>query len=108
MDNIKIGTDIIEISRIEKAIKKINFLERIYTKAEIELINKKGVATAACNFAGKEAIAKALGTGFLGINPKNIEILRNPSGEPYVKGRKDIKISLSHCKEYAIAMIVIV
>ncbi|MCL2610051.1 MAG: holo-ACP synthase [Defluviitaleaceae bacterium] len=108
MSNIKIGTDIIEISRIEKAIKKINFLEKIYTKAEIELINKKGVATAACNFAGKEAVVKALGSGFSGISPKDIEVLRNSSGEPYVKGREDIKISLSHCKEYAIAMVIIV
>ena len=105
---MKIGTDIVEIARVEKAIKKINFLEKIFTEEEINLINKKGTSTAACNFAGKEAVAKALGTGFRKISPKDIEILRKENGEPYVKNREDIKISLSHCKEYAIAMVIIV
>ncbi|MCL1925131.1 MAG: holo-ACP synthase [Defluviitaleaceae bacterium] len=104
---MKIGTDIIEINRIANAIKKEHFLNKIYTEQEIKLIKQKGVNTAAVNFAGKEAVAKALGSGFVGITPKDIEILRKPSGEPYIVGMENIKISLSHSKEYAIAMVII-
>ena len=110
---IKIGTDIIEIARVKKAIQKPRFLEKIYTPKEIELIKKKGAKTAAANFAAKEAVAKALGNGFATTTPKDIEILRKTTGEPFVnlntpqKNDIDIKISLSHSKEYAVAMVLI-
>jgi holo-[acyl-carrier-protein] synthase len=71
--------------------------------------------TLAGNFAGKEAVSKALGTGFKGFYPIDIEILRTKLGTPYVilygkalkiskeMGIQNIHISISHCKEYAIA-----
>jgi len=111
-----IGTDIIEISRIKSAISKEKFLKKVYTDKEIELIKKQGVSTAAVNFAAKEAVAKAFGTGFRGFGLKDIEILRNNLGCPYVvlhgvakdlTGGKNINISLSHCKEYAVAFVIL-
>ncbi len=105
-----VGTDLIEIARVQKAIGRSAFLERVYTEKERELIAVRSVR-AASNFAGKEAVAKALGCGFAGIAPKEIEILRYPSGMPYVvlhgrakekakeQGISDIFISLSDTKE---------
>lgn len=107
MTNLKIGTDIIEINRVEKAIKSESFLKQIFTEKEIDLIKKRGSSTAAVNFAGKEAVVKAMGVGFKKISPKEIEILRKDTGEPFVEGRENIKISLSHCSEYAVAMVII-
>ena len=118
---MKIGTDIIEIDRIAHAIKRDHFLNKYFTTNEIMLIQKKGAPSAAANFAGKEAIAKAIGTGFSeGIDPRQIEILRDDqTNEPYVILHKNaklhmaklkynhIEISLSHCKAYATAMVLI-
>jgi len=113
-----IGVDIIEIDRIEKAIARWGdrFLNRIYTDAELELCRKKPSALAA-RFAGKEAVMKLLGTGIKGVCWKDIETLSHPSGKPLVNlyggaqaeaerlGLKGIAISLSHSREYAIAMV---
>ena len=78
-----IGTDLVEIARVQKAIGRSSFLEKIYTEKERELIAVRAVR-AATNFAAKEAVAKALGCGFSGIAPIEIEVLRKPSGMPYV------------------------
>lgn len=114
---IGIGTDIASVERILKAVQKVSFLNKCYTDKERELIEKRKYS-AACNFAGKEAIAKALGTGFSGILPSDIEILRNEKGAPYVNlygkaketadrlGIDKIHISLSDTKENAIAYVV--
>lgn len=112
-----IGTDICDIRRIEKAVKKSCFLEKVYTKKEIE--QSKGRSNSlAGNFAVKEAVSKALGTGFRGFGPKQIEVLRQESGAPYVqlygkaleimeeKGIDRFFVSISHEKEYAIAYVV--
>ncbi|MCL1994920.1 MAG: holo-ACP synthase [Defluviitaleaceae bacterium] len=110
---MKIGTDIIEIKRVKKAIARPRFLRKYFTQKEMELIEKKGEKTAAANFAGKEAVAKALGSGFGFIAPKDIEILRDNNGTPVVNLNPrlqvdcNIQISLSHCREYAVAMVLI-
>ena len=113
-----IGVDIIEIDRIEKAIKKQNkFLEKIFTNKEIEYFQnrKMNIEVIAGNFAAKEAISKALGTGFRGISFLDIEVLRDELGKPIVKtynnfkqicidyNVSEIKVSISHCKDYAVA-----
>jgi holo-[acyl-carrier protein] synthase len=115
---IGIGTDIIEISRIEKAISNRGFLTKYFTTAENGLFEHKKPQSVAGNFAAKEAVAKALATGFTVFSPIDIEVLRQPSGEPYVllygkaklladeKAIKTIHISISHCVEYAIAYVV--
>lgn len=113
-----IGTDIIEISRIIKTIDKQSFLDRIFTKEEQKLYHGVNPQTLAGNFAAKEAVAKALGTGFAGCSPVEIEILRNDKGKPYVNlygSAKDILssiggqvyVSISHSKENAVAFAVI-
>lgn len=109
-----IGIDIIEIARIKKAIDRWGrvFLERVYTEPELELYLKYPASLAA-RFSGKEAVIKTLNSSGIGL--KDIEILSDSSGKPRVKlygkaqhqantmGLTNIDISLSHCREYAIA-----
>ncbi len=112
-----VGTDLVEIARVQKAIGRSAFLEKVYTEKERELIAARSVR-AAGNFAAKEAVAKALGCGFAGIAPAEIEVLRAPSGMPYVvlhgrakekaeaQGVLRIQISLTDTAEYAQAYVV--
>ena len=115
-----IGTDIIEISRIKKAMEQNGFLEKIFTSEERKMFEAKHykVESVAANFAAKEAVSKALGTGVRGFKFNEIEILRNDLGKPVVKLSKNIErkffkgsyivhISLSHNKTDAIAYVII-
>jgi len=112
-----LGNDIISIKRIEEAIEKRGqrFLDRIFTQTEQEycLKHKESSRNFSGRFAAKEAAAKAIGTG-LGqtVNWLDIEIINDASGKPNVKlsqkladtlGNVEFLISISHCKEYAIA-----
>lgn len=116
------GTDIIEISRIQKSIEKSGkrFLELVYTPEEIEYCESKKQAKY-CHYAGrfaaKEAIYKAV-SGLLkdkfAISWKNAQVINDENGNPKVefinmefKEIKNIDISISHCKEYAVANVVI-
>jgi holo-[acyl-carrier protein] synthase len=110
------GTDIIEISRIRQALDHWGdkFLQRVFTGAEIEYFGAKPEALAA-RFAGKEAVMKLLGTGANGVGWRDIETLFYSSGKPKLNlygrakitadnlGIREIDISLSHSREYAIA-----
>lgn len=118
MKFVGIGNDIVEIERISKAIEKKGFKERVFTAKEIAQIQAKGnkIESYAGRFSAKEAISKALGTGVRGFNLIDIEILNNTLGKPEVilKGNLDekndeiiVEISISHCKEYATAVAVI-
>ena len=116
------GTDIIEISRIQKSIEKSGrrFLELIYTPAEIEYCeSSKGAKYChyAGRFAAKEAIYKAV-SGLLkerfSISWQNAQVINDENGNPKVEfidieipEIKNIDISISHCKEYAVATVVI-
>lgn len=114
-----IGNDIVEIERIEKALRSDNFKCRVYTECEIEEIEKKGaykIASYAGRFSAKEAISKALGSGVRGFNLTDIEILNNDLGKPivYLKNSlinkldgKKIEISISHSKKYAVSTAII-
>ena len=77
-----VGLDLQDVERIERAISKPHFLERIYSEEERAQIAKKGAQTAAGYFAAKEAVAKALGTGFAGLGPWDIEIVPDDLGRP--------------------------
>ena len=120
---VGIGNDIIEIERIEKAISKEGFKNKVYTQKELENIEKRGdrVETYAGIFSAKEAISKAIGTGVREFSLTDLEILNDDLGKPYVavsekldkiiKDKKEdyqIEISISHSKKYATAMAVIV
>ena len=116
---IAVGVDIIEIDRVQRAAanSKGSFLKKVYTVTELEASENKSDNLAAL-FAAKEAVMKALGTGARGIGWREIEILHNADGAPYVQlyGKASMKaqeigisqfaLSLSHSKEYAIAMVV--
>ena len=114
---IGIGNDIIEQSRVKKACERSAFLTRIYTEEERRLI-KEDIRKAAGNWAVKEAVVKVFGTGFAGVEPAEIEVLREPSGRPYVKlygkaqacagqlGITRLHVSLSHTGDYVSAFAV--
>ncbi len=119
---VKCGVDIIEISRIKDSIDNIgeSFLNRIYTKNEIKYCESKGRSKYehyAARFAVKEAVFKALSEMVddkYSITWKDIETLNDEQGRPKVnvlflnKGIiENIDISISHCKEYAVANVVV-
>ena len=119
---VGIGNDIIEIERIEKAISKEGFKNKIYTQRELKNIEKRGnrTETYAGIFSAKEAISKAIGTGVREFSLTNLEILNDDLGKPYVvvsekldkilKTKKEdyqIEISISHSRKYATAMAII-
>lgn len=114
----KIGTDIEEIDRIEKAVlQNPAFLNRVYTENEIQYLNSRGkfiYSSAAGIFCAKEAFSKALGTGFVNFGLHDVEILHNSSGAPYInlKGKlsylsgSDFSVSISHTNKYATATVI--
>lgn len=84
---IGIGTDIVDIRRIERTIARFGerFLDRIFTAKERARAERKAnrVETYAKRFAAKEACAKALGTGFRkGVFFRDIGVVNLPSGQP--------------------------
>jgi holo-[acyl-carrier protein] synthase len=111
-----IGTDIVEIERIRNAVERWGkrFLDRVYTGEELRLYGRRAHSLAA-SFASKEAVMKMLGTGNRGVAWREIETLYHPSGKPLIKlsgraikiarelGIKEIDVSLSHSRDYAIA-----
>jgi holo-[acyl-carrier protein] synthase len=110
-----IGTDIIEISRIAKAMQKKTFFNKAFTKLEKSYIiskTKSAPQSAAGIFVAKEAVVKALGTGFsCTVKPSDVEISHDSLGKPIANIVNDIDltkkikfhVSISHCKEYATA-----
>lgn len=120
---ISCGTDIIEIERIKDSIEETNnkFLNRVYTKKEIEYCESKKIQRYqhyAARFAAKEAVFKAISIKLedkYSICWKDIEIINDSQGRPSItlqgniqKNIEQIDISLSHCKEYAIANVVVI
>lgn len=115
----EIGVDLININRLKRLVEDRGekFLDKVFTPYEIEYINKKNrnPQTIGGLFAGKEAVSKVLGTGIGRVNWKDIEINHMNSGKPYIilyregkktlddLGLKDILISISHERDYAIA-----
>lgn len=119
MSIIGIGTDIVEINRIEKAINRTEkFLTKVFTKKEIEYCSSKPnkYERFAGRFCAKEAISKALGTGVRDFNLTDIEIVNDALGKPEVKfygnleneiNTVKIHLTISHCKDYATATAII-
>lgn len=111
-----IGTDIVKISRIGRAVQKDAFKTRVFTLSEIAYCDDRPTPNQsyAGLFCAKEAVVKALKRGFnRGIAPTDVEILHDESGAPYINARrlcavlgKEISsdISISHDGDYAIAV----
>ena len=120
---IGLGTDLCAVSRMDKAIQKAHFYERVFFEGERAYLERKENAkaqSAAAMFAAKEAVAKALGTGFIhGIMPWTIEVTHAESGAPGVRlhgaalerlgeiGGRSVHLSLSHEGDSAMAFVVI-
>lgn len=118
---IRTGIDIIEIERVKQSIEETDgkFCERVFTQNEIEYCESKKVQKYqhyAARFAAKEAVLKAISQlleSKFDIEWKQIEILNDENGRPYVNLLKerinisDIDISISHCKTYAVASVVL-
>ena len=125
---IRLGTDIVYIPRIQAAINRFGdrFLQRVYTPAEqldcgytqqssINPLLDRSINQLAGRWAAKEAVVKALGTGWRGVGYTDIEIRREISGAPSVYlhqraaiivatwGESQWQLSLSHDQDYAIA-----
>ena len=119
---ITCGTDIVEIDRIHKLIDEdnSNFINKIYTENEIKYCESKNLVKYqhyAARFAAKEAIFKAISDRLnnkFDISWKDIEVINDENGRPSVtisginiEKIENIDISLSHCKEYAIANVTV-
>lgn len=114
---IGVGVDMIEISRVVRACERGHFLETVFSGREIAQMDKRK-RRAASDFAGKEAVVKALGTGFTGIEAGEIEILRDEDGAPCIElhgkakekaeelGIRDWKISITNTKELVTAFVI--
>ena len=116
---VSVGVDIIEIDRVAAVIGRwdARFLQRVFTEAELRYCRGR-VPELAARFAGKEAVTKALGTGIRGLAWREMEILPDPLGKPTVTlhgrararaeaiGLARFAISLSHSRDYAVAMVV--
>jgi len=113
-----LGVDIVEIKRIEAAVNRNErFLTKLFSEDERAYFESSGkrMETVAGNFAAKEAVAKVFGTGIRNFNWVDIEVLRDDMGKPYVRLKDEakklsdqlgiikIEVSISHCKEYAVA-----
>jgi holo-[acyl-carrier protein] synthase len=120
---IGIGTDLIEIERIERSLHRFgeSFLHRVYTAGEIAYCQRKKNAAEsfAARFAAKEAGAKALGTGISrGVSWTEFEVQRLPGQRPelHLSGRaaqiaqklgiRRLSLSLSHSRTVSIAVVV--
>lgn len=120
MPLIGTGIDIVEVKQIERLLdhQEEKFLERVFTKAEAEYCMKRArpALHLAARFAAKEAVAKALGTGFArGVRMHDIEVIPSDKGPPGIRlhggaskrfaslGAKKVLLSLSHTRDHALA-----
>jgi len=125
MDILGIGTDITECLRIARMIERHGdlFINRVYTPEEVRYCQNRKQATQhfAGRWAAKEAVMKALGTGWRrGIGWRDIEIRNAPGGQPVVAVRGGVKdvveqlgirkllVSISHCHTHATALAIAV
>lgn len=120
MNILGIGTDVVEVLRIAQMIERHGelFIQRVYTPFEIDYCNARKAATQhfAGRWAAKEAILKALGTGWArGISWTDMEIRNDEAGRPSVRlgggarevceklGIGDMLVTISHCRTHATA-----
>ncbi|MDT8716111.1 NAD(P)H-hydrate dehydratase [Clostridium sp. 19966] len=116
-----IGSDIIEVERIKKAMESSSFVKKVFCESEIAYMGDKEsrFQHGAGMYAAKEAVSKALGSGFRGFTFTDIEIQRDKLGKPFAILKKgalekveayknwNINITISHVKENAIAFAII-
>ena len=108
-----IGTDIININRINKSIQSKKFINRIFNSKEIKKC-KTQINQGNCfakRFAAKEAFVKALGTGFRGIYPSDISLEKDDLGKPSIRSSKldatKHHLSITNTDSYTLSFVVI-
>ncbi len=120
---VGIGCDVIEVERIKAAIDRGGFLERVYTETERKFCTTEQgqpkYESYAARFAAKEALVKALGTGFRQGSFQGITVLDNQLGKPEIVlsgvfaavakklGVQHIFVTLSHVKTLALAQVIL-
>jgi holo-[acyl-carrier protein] synthase len=121
---IGVGVDIIAVARIAKLLQRHDrrFVDRCFLPAEAELCDARGGARAAAyaaRWAAKEAFMKALGRPTIGLRARDIEVVRTSSGCPRLRlhasaaaaftavGGRDLQVSLSHERDFAIAIVIV-
>lgn len=120
-----LGSDLIEISRIEDSIEQFGerFLRRVFTMGEIafcQMKKRNSAESFAARFAAKEAAAKALGTGISrGVSWQEIEVRREPGERPTLSltgraaaraaamGVRRMQLTLTHSRDVAMAVVVL-
>ncbi len=120
-----LGSDLIEISRIEDSIEQFGerFLRRVFTMGEIafcQMKKRNSAESFAARFAAKEAAAKALGTGISrGVSWQEIEVCREPGERPTLSltgraaaraatmGVRRMQLTLTHSRDVAMAVVVL-
>ena len=117
-----LGSDVIEIARIEASITRFGgrFLERVFTPAEIAYCQgkKQAAESFAARFAAKEATMKALGVGLGSFRFAEVEVIREESGAPRLRtsgraeplakemGVRAFHVSLTHTGDIACAVVI--
>ena len=112
-----IGTDIIDIERIEKSASNNRFLSRVFSEKELDILSykKNPYPSIAGNWAAKEAFSKALGIGVRGFSLNEVSVLRDDNGKPFLelsgnalkiaKGLS-FSVSISHTDTLANAVVI--
>ncbi len=116
---VNVGIDMIEIDRIKKSMNRKNFLNVILGKDEYKQLSERNfpIQSVAANFCAKEAFSKAVGTGIRGFGFKDVQLLRNDIGKPYLLINENVidklsisefkfDVSITHTKNYAAAVVV--
>lgn len=114
-----VGIDLVENERIQRSMQKPRFCTAILGETEYRQLSERGfpVQSVAASFCAKEAFGKALGCGLLGFSLREVELLRRPSGAPYLQlsGRAAelaaargvrFSVSVTHTQHYASAVVV--
>ncbi len=116
---LSVGIDLVEIDRIEHAMKNPRFCRRVLGAAEFAQLEMRGfpIQSVAASFCAKEAFSKALGTGVRGFELHEVELLRGEDGKPslHLSGRAfkiaqerklDFSVSVTHTRAYASAVVI--
>lgn len=120
-----LGTDIVSVARIARLVDRhgVRFLDRVYRPEEQAVLARHGQAAAAAlaaRWAAKEAFVKALGDGAGGVGYRDVEVVREASGQPRLRlhgraaaafaalGAREALVSLSHEHDHATATVILV
>lgn len=116
---LSVGIDLVEIKRIKKLMENPRFFERVLGENEYKQLKERGLSaqSVAINFCAKEAFSKAIGTGIRNFRLKEVELLRDELGKPYLKlsgnalkitqeNKLQFAVSATHTREHASVVII--